>query len=98
MRCTGNEIKVTVELRSGAVLDFEISEPMFEYLKSLQDEGLRGWDLCREWLDGAISADVPVRIRVIRHFAGKPASPLTIECECRSSDAPRGGYRSGPQP
>ena len=82
---TGAEIRVGVDLRSGETMDFAIDEPTFQVLESLMEEGLRGAELCHEWLGPALPLDRPIGIRVVGHRSDGSAIDLVIRCD---DDAP----------
>jgi hypothetical protein len=79
-------IRVTVELRSGAVERFEISDEIYEHLAGLISDGLDGAELCHTWLPTPTLGDPPVRVSVLGTLADK--TPVGVLFYCAAESAP----------
>jgi hypothetical protein len=58
-------IQVTIELRSGAVERFEISDEIYRHLAGLISDGFDGAELCRKWLPRPMIGDPPMHVTVV---------------------------------
>lgn len=98
-------IEVRIELRSGNVQKFEISEDIFRYLEALAAEGLDGAALCKAWLPQPMWSDPAMRVevsgqrtdgtRVDVSFDCKPGSAL-VDREAAAPSAPGNGDAGSP--
>jgi hypothetical protein len=72
-------IQVTIELRSGAVERFEISDEIYRHLAGLISDGFDGAELCQTWLPTPPLGDPPVRVTVVGTLADKTPVDVSFD-------------------